>query len=250
MIAVVSVYAGFVFLVAGLATLTRAAVVTGHAGRQTGLMVFLAGAALLMIGWALPASLTRVTSARTKLDELMPAWQFNERHSIRVQASPERVYAAMEQVTARDIRFFRLLTWIRRFGRPGPEDILNAPDCQPLMKVATSTTFRVLAEERDREIVVGTMVIAPRGWRDSVRTSEQFRTLEDPGYAKAALNFHVEPDSAGGSVLTTETRVYATDDRSRRRFARYWRMIYPGSALIRIEWLRAIRRRAEAPSPR
>jgi len=31
-----------------------------------------------------------------------------------------------------------------------------------------------------------------------------------------------------------------------RTFAAYWRMIYPGSALIRVMWLRAIRLRAEA----
>jgi len=30
----------------------------------------------------------------------------------------------------------------------------------------------------------------------------------------------------------------------RRRFAAYWRLIYPGSALIRRSWLRAIRQRA------
>jgi hypothetical protein len=29
---------------------------------------------------------------------------------------------------------------------------------------------------------------------------------------------------------------------------RYWRVIHPGSALIRIAWLRAIRRRAERQS--
>lgn len=30
-----------------------------------------------------------------------------------------------------------------------------------------------------------------------------------------------------------------------RSFRRYWRLIYPGSAAIRMAWLRAIRRRAE-----
>ena len=32
---------------------------------------------------------------------------------------------------------------------------------------------------------------------------------------------------------------------ARRSFRRYWRVIYPGSAAIRLAWLRAIRRRAE-----
>ncbi len=47
-------------------------------------------------------------------------------------------------------------------------------------------------------------------------------------------------------LVTAETRVYATDASARRRFARYWRVIYPGSALIRRRWLRAMKRRAEA----
>jgi len=34
----------------------------------------------------------------------------------------------------------------------------------------------------------------------------------------------------------------------RMRFAAYWRVIYPGSALIRVMWLRAIKQRAEAAS--
>jgi hypothetical protein len=60
------------------------------------------------------------------------------------------------------------------------------------------------------------------------------------------MSFLVEADGAGGAWVRTETRVAATDAGSRRRFARYWRLIYPGSALIRRMWLRAIRKRAEA----
>jgi hypothetical protein len=48
--------------------------------------------------------------------------------------------------------------------------------------------------------------------------------------------------------LTTETRVLATDSRTRRLFAAYWRLILPGSALMRRTWLAAIRRRAEGPA--
>ena len=48
----------------------------------------------------------------------------------------------------------------------------------------------------------------------------------------------------------TGGRVHATDASARRRFAAYWRVIYPGSALIRRMWLRAIRVRAEASPAR
>jgi hypothetical protein len=46
--------------------------------------------------------------------------------------------------------------------------------------------------------------------------------------------------------VNTETRVMASDASTARRFAAYWRAIYPGSALIRRMWLLAIERRAGA----
>jgi hypothetical protein len=156
------------------------------------------------------------------------------------------VWRALFEVTAGEIRFFRTLTWIRRFGRGGVENILNAPPRRPVLDVALGSAFIKLAEEPPREIVIGTVVIAPSGV-DQPLTPEGFRSLERAGYAKAALNFLIER-VPGGSVVTTETRVFATDPATRRRFAAYWRMIYPGSALIRRQWLRAVERRVVARS--
>ena len=69
-------------------------------------------------------------------------------------------------------------------------------------------------------------------------------TSAEPGFAKAVLNFHVL-EAGEHTLLTTETRVQATSEEARRVFRRYWRIVMPGSALIRRAWLRAIRRRAE-----
>jgi hypothetical protein len=62
----------------------------------------------------------------------------------------------------------------------------------------------------------------------------------------AAMNFLVEDAGSGATMVTTETRIYATDASARRRFALYWRTIYPGSSLLRYTWLRAIKRRSES----
>lgn len=59
------------------------------------------------------------------------------------------------------------------------------------------------------------------------------------------MNFRIDDVGPGVCQVTTETRVHATDDDVRRRFKVYWRLIYPGSALIRQTWLRAIKVRAE-----
>jgi hypothetical protein len=58
-------------------------------------------------------------------------------------------------------------------------------------------------------------------------------------------DFRVAP-RPGGARIETETRIAATDAGARRRFACYWRLVGPGSTLIRRDMLRASRRRAEA----
>lgn len=124
---------------------------------------------------------------------------------------------------------------------------------RPLLDVFTSAGFVHLGARPGREVVIGAVNQAWRvsavGPRPRITGADDFRAYERPGYVKIAANLLVEP-AAGGSVVRTETRVLATDAAVRRRFALYWRLIYPGSALIRREWLRAIRLRAEAPSTR
>ena len=96
------------------------------------------------------------------------------------------------------------------------------------------------------QIVLGTLVAAPKGTRlKKDPTPDDFKSLHAPGFALAAMNFRLEGSVKGETLVTTETRVYATDAPTRRGFAGYWRVIYPGSALIRRMWLRAIKQRAE-----
>jgi hypothetical protein len=64
------------------------------------------------------------------------------------------------------------------------------------------------------------------------------------------MNFLIAPDGPDGSLVSTETRVFANSAGAKRRFARYWRLIYPGSALIRRMWLRAVEKRATYPAAR
>ena len=181
------------------------------------------GLILAVLGFFLPARESRVSTAQTRLDEFAPAWQFHEVHTMRIDAPPARVYEAIKQVRANEILLFRTLTWIRRGGRPLPQSVLNPGDREPLLDVVTKSGFYYLADDAPREKVVQTMIAPP---------------------TVATMNFLVTPDGAG-SIVSTETRVYAKTPRARRRFAKYWRVIYPGSALIRRMWLRAIAKRAE-----
>jgi hypothetical protein len=242
----IAVYAGFLAAFLGFVSILWPLKWLGIATRRRGAIVFVCGVAAVLIAFIMPAQETRIAAIESRLDGIMPAYQFQEFHSIRVHASRAKVFQALKEVRAGEIFLFRTLTTIRRFGRPGPESILNAPEQMPLLEVATRTTFLLLAEDADREIVIGTLVAAPLGWRLRDRpTPDAFREFRTPGYALATMNFRLEDAGAGETLLTTETRVYATDASARRRFAPYWRTIYPGSALIRVMWLRAVRHRAE-----
>ena len=185
---------------------------------------------------------SRIEHVETRIDEFMPVWQFGELHSIEVAASPARTFEAMKAVTANEIFLFCLLTWIRRGGRRTSESILNPGKTRPLIDVATGSGFVRLAEDSPRELVIGTIIRKPR---DSSATllPAIFKATLPPGHTIAAMNFLVTPTASGGSRVSTETRVFANSPAARRAFGNYWKVIYPGSALIRRMWLRAIKRR-------
>lgn len=241
------VYASLLSMLLGVISMLRPLPFLKITNRRRAALLLALGLLIAAVGFALPARETLITRARTQLDQFTPVYQFNEVHSIQVRAPKDRVYQAIKEITADEILLFRTLIWIRRLGRSGPESIMNAPEHVPLLEVATRTSFLLLAEEPDREIVIGTLVAIPPGFRPkSNPTADDFKALHAPGFVVAAMNFLVEEDGSGACIVTTETRIYATDASARQRFSVYWRAIYPGSALIRWMWLRAIKLRAEA----
>ena len=177
------------------------------------------------------------------IDKFAPESHFREVHRIAVLAPADAALRAIREVTAREIRLFRFLTWLRRVGRPGGDSILNPPPDQPILAVALRTGFVLLAES-PREIVIGRTVASPAG-AVPPSNSDEFLATISPGWAKAVMNFRVEQSPLAMCVVSTETRVWATDEKTRRKFALYWWTIRLGSGLIRRMWLRAIRRRAE-----
>jgi hypothetical protein len=236
-------YVGVIVAFVGLAAAVKPIRHLRLPTRSSGLAVMGTGVVFAGVGLTLPATGRRVDRAETRLDAIAPAWQFREFHSIRVAAPPTRVFEAIKSVRADEILFFHALTWIRRAGRPLPKSIMNPGTSEPLIDVATQTGFVRLADDAPRELVVGSVVMAPARTRGTA-TPQMFARDLPPGFALATMNFLVTEDGPDRSLVSTETRVFANSPAARRRFAMYWRMIYPGSAIIRRMWLRAIERRA------
>jgi hypothetical protein len=186
----------------------------------------------------------------TVLDRLVPSFQVVERHSTTIAASPDQVWAALSQVTTGELRVFRVLMGVRVL----PGRLVRSPRArfdadEPLLGWAVRFGFSILGEEVRRELVVGAI---GQPWRlaggrsMAVAGGQDFAAFDQPGYAKMAANFRLDPIASGRATrLSTETRVVCTDPSSARRFGRYWRLIRPASGATRRSWLTAIKRRAE-----
>jgi hypothetical protein len=183
----------------------------------------------------------------SRLDAFLPEWHFHEVHERTMAATPARVMQAIRGVTPGEVRFFRLLLALRGFGRTLDPDGTAAQ--RPILAGALKRGFLMLAEEPDRELVLGTVGQFWRiaGTRAAVAGPPEFLAFDRPGHAKAGINFLLQATADGRTSVSTETRILALDASAKRRFGAYWTVIRPGSALIRRSWLAAIEARAVAP---
>jgi len=154
------------------------------------------------------------------IDEVLPAWDVHEVHSVPVRARPERALAAVLAAPVAPDPVVRVLFRLRGLGGRGT--IGGSLARIGLRELARSET----------EIVFGA---SGTPWRPGGGIHPLAEA--GPGTVRIATNFH-----ADGERLSTETRVAAVDDGARRAFARYWRVVGPFSALIRRRWLAAIAR--------
>jgi hypothetical protein len=183
------------------------------------------------------------------LDEFLPKYDFSEHHATSIETPPAAALAAARDLRPRELPLMLALIGLRRLprrllaalGRGGRDPGVSA---RPVLDQMLRQGFVLLADRSDEVVLgaVGRFWHLDGGLREV--SAPEFATFDDPGHAKAVIDFRVEP-APGGCELSTETRIHLTDEAARRSFGRYWRVVHPGSALIRREWLRAIRRRAE-----
>lgn len=106
--------------------------------------------------------------------------------------------------------------------------------------------FKVLHEEVNELLIIGLIgqFWKPKGHLVDL-DSNDFRGFDKPGFVKATASFQLL-DRDAATLLTTETLVEPTDLDAKRSFRRYWRLIGPFSGLVRRDWLRSVKRLAEA----
>ncbi|MEQ1761939.1 MAG: hypothetical protein ABL984_02210 [Pyrinomonadaceae bacterium] len=169
------------------------------------------------------------------IDYYLSDYDFNETHDIAINASPERVFSAVNEV---DFSESFIVRWLLRLRGMSGENVT--------IRNLRSFRFETLGEIVDRELLIGLAGRFWLPWGDLQRVGPAtFREFDKQGYAKAVWNFSVEAGS-DSTRLTTETRIKCLGDGSRRSFGLYWMFVQPFSGWIRMEMLRSIKVRAEA----
>lgn len=120
----------------------------------------------------------------------------------------------------------------------------RSEDGQPLYVMLRETPGLVV-ERPNRELLTANIATADEHTPSTPNTVRGFAAYRlRPNEMKLPLSFRVEPE-AGGSRITTETRVMFADGDLCHDFGWYWGVIYPGSSLVRVELLKAVEDRAE-----
>jgi hypothetical protein len=185
-----------------------------------------------------------------KLDEFLPNFDFHEVHSVTINASPDKTYAATKGLLSSELSplvhlFLSIRMLPARFmGKSSPVRKV----AKPFLTQMTEGGFAMLADS-NHEIVIGAI---GQFWKPAavktfinVTGPQAFLDFNHNGFAKVAMNLAVQPDG-NKTMLSTETRIWVPDEKTRKKFAFYWRFIAWGSGWIRTMWLNAIKRRAES----
>lgn len=238
------VYTGVVAALLGLANVAIPFRFMGVRRRSVGALGLVGGVGLALAALLWPAATTRVAQPRTRLDAVMPEYQFSEIHTVLVHARPEEAMQATRESTFGDMTSLAMLLKVRgaAIRTPAP----RGGDLQDKRVLDAFSASGFLLDGSDHEIVLFGAANVREQRRPDVRTAQQFVDYRERGSVKMAFDFRAEEARRGWSVVSTETRVMALDDATRRGMARYWRLIVPGSGLLRRQWLDGIKRRAES----
>jgi hypothetical protein len=195
------------------------------------------------------------TNAPSLISQLMPSYSLRQVDRVAVAAEPARTYAVAREVEMYRLPFVRWLFQLRTLPERVAGWVRGKPPASKLSARIDDITrpgsgFRLLGEDLGREVVVGSV---GKFWQPAIEfvrvTPEEFTTFQRPGYGKLAWCIRVEPRIGGGSWVTIELRIGATDTASLARFKPYWWLIGRFSHAIRRGALRLLVRELGAVQP-
>lgn len=181
------------------------------------------------------------------LDDVLPTSHHVTRQARWIDAPPEVVWEELHAVRLSGLPVTLVLGAARflpvLLSGHGPGQLRDRPFLEAL-------PVPTLSSSAPESVVFGGVLQAWRlrgGEESPALDTDELHAWIQPGWVKAAMDFRLA-SVRGGTELSSETRVLATDADTRRRFNLYWLFVQPGSTAIRWEVLTAVQLKAEARS--
>ncbi len=158
-----------------------------------------------------------------RIDAWLPSYDLIDTVQRHIDARPEEVYRALQELDSKRSLWLRAFFPLRRPRRD----------------------FILLEENPGEEFVMGAV---GRFWRldrplEDV-TREEFRAFHQPGVARLVWNMRVEPRGRGAHAFA-QVRIAVPDEATRRRLGVYWAFVGPVSHAIRWGALESVARKLE-----
>ena len=186
------------------------------------------------------------------LDSYLGEYDVAEVHVCIVNGDVKRTWEAIRNVDLSSIPVVHALLVLRSL--PGRLRAISSGQAAPAPPPFSfgdmpRVGFQLLGE-RPAEIAFG---FVGKPWKVGAEQPlaigrDDFAAFNDPGFAKVAFSIRAKPYGSHRTLITTETRTATTDAATRRRFAAYWKLIGPSSALIRRLILRQVTSQVETPT--
>jgi uncharacterized protein YndB with AHSA1/START domain len=180
------------------------------------------------------------------LDRFLPDPEVDEYHQLEVGAPAAITLAAAKETDFQSAPVAKAIFWLRAVPALLRGEPFRPQGSRGIVAETLGLGWGVLAEEPDREIVIGAYT---QPWHQQVTfhplPPEQFAGFNQPGYVKIAWTLEAKPLGPDRSLLVTCTRAVATDPQARRKFRRYWAPMSAGIILIRYAGLPLVKSEAE-----
>jgi hypothetical protein len=171
------------------------------------------------------------------IDKYLPGYDFNEFHSININAPATDIY---EKMLHCDLSRNFLIRFLFRL-RGMPKHLLTIGHL-------TSMGFIKLDEQPGKEILYG--IITSRSTFSNCHSnlsSASFIVNTSGSIIKAVINFKIEEQDNLTQVISTETRILCGSRKMKIKFSLYWFFIKPFSQLVRRSMLRQMKLQISTP---
>jgi len=180
-------------------------------------------------------------------NNVLPRFQFYERHEERIAAHPNQILDAIMGLQNSDDALVRALIMLRE----APARLAIAVGLNSGLEKRPPfgmENFTVLGRN-DSELVYG---LVGRFWRPSfglfpIADAKAFQNFYEPGVAKLVMNFIVSPiEKSDDMRLVTETKILCPNRWSLFMCNIYWGAIRMASGVVRRRMLAVVKRKAES----